>query len=164
MKFGTRSKVADKERFETLVARHSGIVQKIAFSYAWSVEDRADLAQEIRVRLWQAFPSYDAHRSFSTWMYRVALNVALSFVHRRPQTSSAYEEEMHAIGSSGQDADSRILLETIIRSLDALNRALLILHLEGLSYAEIGETLGLSESNVGAKLTRLRERLRTDFE
>lgn len=164
MKFGARSKESDKERFESLLASHSGIVHKIAFSYAWSAEDRADLAQEIRFRLWKAFPSYDAQRSFSTWMYRVALNVALTFVHQYPQTPSAYEEGMSGVGSIGEDADSRILLESILRSLDALNRALLILHLEGLSYAEIGETLGLSESNVGAKLTRLRERLRTDFQ
>lgn len=164
MKFGARSRESEKERFESLLASHSGIIHKVAFSYAWSAEDRADLAQEIRVRLWQAFPSYDVQRPFSTWMYRVALNVALSFVHRHPQTPSVYEEDLSGVRSSGDDTDSRILLESILRSLDALNRALLILHLEGLSYAEIGETLGLSESNVGVKLSRLRERIRTDFQ
>lgn len=164
MKFGARSKVADKERFETLVARHSGIVQKVAFSYAWSAEDRADLAQEIRVRLWQAFPSYDSQRSFSTWMYRVALNTALTYVHRKPQATLTIDEQSEVGIAGNEQTESRFLIESILRSLDALNRALLILHLEGLSYAEIGETLGLTESNVGAKLSRLKERLRTDFQ
>ena len=163
MKFGARSKVADAERFESLIARHSGIIHKVAFAYAWSDEDKADLAQEIRIRLWQAFASYDPQRSFSTWMYRVALNVALTFVHRKPQQMLSVDGEMVGSVAGDDPTESRFLIESILKSLDPLNRALLILHLEGLSYAEIGETLGLSESNVGAKLSRLKERLRTEF-
>ncbi len=97
-------------------------------------------------------------------MYRVALNTALTYVHRKPQATLAIDEQSEVGIAGNEQTESRFLIESILRSLDALNRALLILHLEGLSYAEIGETLGLSESNVGAKLSRLKERLRTDFQ
>ena len=68
-----------QQRFQELLERHRGIVVKVAGSYAWHAEDRADLAQEIAAQLWRAFPRYDAARAFSTWMYRIALNVAISF-------------------------------------------------------------------------------------
>src|ERR1700730_3568563 len=68
-------------RFEALLARHRGMVFKVANMYCRDAEDRRDLAQEIRTQLWRAYPSYDEDRIFSTWMYRVALNVAIS--HKR---------------------------------------------------------------------------------
>lgn len=67
-------------QFHDLLERHRKIVFKVANTYARQVEDRADLAQEIVAQCWRAFPGYDASRSFSTWMYRIALNVAISFV------------------------------------------------------------------------------------
>src|SRR3546814_20351390 len=77
----------DHQAFGELLQQHRGIVFKVANAYARSAEDRDDLAQEIAVQLWRAWPGYDPARRFSTWMYRIALNVALSFLrshgHRR---------------------------------------------------------------------------------
>jgi RNA polymerase sigma factor (sigma-70 family) len=73
-------------QFEQLLQSHRGIVYKVAGSYSRTASDRDDLAQEICLQLWRAFPNYDSQRKFSTWMYRVALNVAISHLRRMPQS------------------------------------------------------------------------------
>lgn len=158
-----------RERFAALLEAHRGIVLKVSATYAWHPEDRADLAQEIAAQLWRAFPKYDATRSFSTWMYRIALNVAISSVRGGPdrkQQTVPLDDELHEIGIDGPDheADQHLrLLRRCIERLEPLNRALLLLYLEDRSHREIAEVLGISESNVATKLGRLKQRLRDDF-
>ena len=158
-----------RERFAELLERHRGIVLKVANTYARGPEDRADLVQEIAAQLWRAFPRYDAMRPFSTWMYRVALNVGISFLRGRSEsdrvvTLEATHEAIAAPqGVSPEDAERMRGLERAIERLDAMNRALLLLYLEERSYAEIGEILGISETNVGTKLARLRARIRNEL-
>jgi len=158
-----------RERFAELLERHRRIVLKVANTYAASAEDRADLAQEIAAQLWRAFPRYDAERPFATWMYRVALNVGIS--HLRSRGANAWEVPLGALheavaapaGADAEDAERVHALERAIARLDALNRALLLLYLEERSYAEIAEILGISETNVGTKLARLRQRMRGEL-
>lgn len=156
-------------QFGEMLERHRGIVLKVASTYARTPEDRADLAQEIAAQLWRAFPRYDATRPFSTWMYRVALNVGISFLRGQSERDRvvAIEPAHEAIaappGASPEDAERMRGLERAIDRLDAMNRALLLLYLEERSYAEIGEILGISETNVGTKLARLRQRIRNEL-
>lgn len=156
---------ADRD-FEDRLAAHAGIVRKVAASYAWTSHDRDDLMQDIVAALWQAWPRYDPSRPFSTWMYRVALNVAISQVRgetRRRRHHIAYDADLHDAEAPARDAEDDeqlALLQRAMQSLDPLNRALLMLHLDERSHREIAEVLGISESNVGTKLTRLKERLR----
>lgn len=158
-----------QERFWELLEQHRRIVFKVANTYGWRPEDRADLAQEIRAQLWRAFPAYDPTRSFSTWMYRVALNVAISFVRtnrRRERHTVPLEDDVHDVAyeTDGGAGDERIrALYRVIDQLDELNRALLLLYLEEHTYREIADILGLSETNVATKLSRLKQRLRTDL-
>ncbi len=158
-----------QERFGELLEQHRRIVFKVANTYGWRPEDRADLAQEIRAQLWRAFPAYDPARSFSTWMYRVALNVAISFVRsnrRRLRHTVPLEDDVHDVAHETDDgeADERIrALYRVIDQLDELNRALLLLYLEEHSYREIADILGLSETNVATKLSRLKQRIRNDI-
>jgi len=158
-----------QDEFRELLERHRGIVLKVANTYARTAEDRADLAQEISVQLWRAFPRYDAQRPFSTWMYRVALNVGISALRsrgaRNREVALEPEHEAAALdsGDSPDDAVRIRALERAIARLDAMNRALLMLHLEERSYAEIAEVLGISETNVGTKLARLRQRMREEL-
>lgn len=158
-----------RERFAGLLEQHRGIVLKVAGTYAWHPEDRADLAQEIAAQLWRAFPKYDGSRSFPTWMYRIALNVAISAVRgdgARRQQSIPLDEDLHEVGIEGADheADQHLrLLRRCIERLEPLNRALLLLYLEDRSHREIAEVLGISESNVATKLGRLKQRLRDDI-
>jgi RNA polymerase sigma factor (sigma-70 family) len=160
-------------RFAALLEAHRGIVFKVANSYCRRPEDRQDLAQEIAAHLWRAFPSYDPLRSFSTWMYRIALNVAISY-HRSAghQTRTEPLEEHHESqagfavddGTAQHESDERIrALYAVIERQPPLDRALLLLWLDERSQREIAEVLGLSESNVATKLNRIKQRIREEF-
>lgn len=158
------------ERFEDLLERHRKIVFKVANSYAWHPDDRAELAQDIALQLWRAFPGYDPQRRFSTWMYRIALNVAISQVRSRSHHDRhvvPFDETLHDAAVDWRDTlesdDAVRALHRVIATLDVLDRALLLLYLDEHSYREIGEVLGLTETNVATKINRLKQRLRDDL-
>jgi RNA polymerase sigma-70 factor (ECF subfamily) len=147
-------------RFQALLARHRGIVFKVADAYCRHAEDRSDLEQEIAVHLWRAFPKYDERRTFSTWMYRVALNVAISFARSTTRRQAEPLDEQ-AVPVTDDEPDERVqLLHRFLNRLDHLNRALLLLYLDDHSYREIADVLGITETNVATKLNRLKLRLR----
>lgn len=161
--------------FEALMREHAGIVFKIAGAYAHASHERDDLAQEIHLQLWRSFASFDRHRAkFSTWMYRVALNVAISHARASRRDNRDRLEslaEVHATTVAGDDAshdealqrDQRLAaLHAFIDGLDALNRALVLLYLEDRSYAEIAAVLGISETNVATRLNRIKQKMRAD--
>jgi RNA polymerase sigma-70 factor (ECF subfamily) len=155
--------------FEAALGEHRRIVFKVATIYGRTAEDRSDLAQEITLQLWRAFGGFDPRRGkLSTWMYRIALNVAISYA-RRPSWKAAERsgplEDHHlaTLGASPRAApDDRVAaLHAVIDQLAPLDRALILLYLEERSHAEIGGILGLSETNVATKLNRLKHTLRT---
>ena len=155
--------------FDDLLEAHRAIVFKVANAYCRDREDRADLAQEIATQLWRAWPGYDPGRRFSTWMYRIALNVAISFVRSAAlkRGDESFDETLHEVvdehGSDHESAERMRLLEAFIARQSPLDRALLVLYLEDRSQREIGEILGLSESNVSTKVSRLKQRLRDEL-
>jgi len=154
--------------FQASLAAHRGIVLKIAATYARSPEDRADLAQDIAMQLWQAWPDYDATRAFATWMYRVALNVAISWQRReRHRRHEVLDEDAQAqlTGALDVDAEAReqlALVQRAMASLTDVDRALLLLHLEGCSHRESAEVLGTTEGNVATRLNRIKSHLRRE--
>jgi RNA polymerase sigma-70 factor (ECF subfamily) len=168
--------MADRERqrrFATLLREHRGIVFKVTRMYARDQHDRDDLAQEIAAQLWRSFPAYDPGcAKFTTWMYRVALNVAISHARGVERSCAKRVEslgEAHLDTLASADAphdesmqrDERIAaLYAFIARLDALNRALVLLYLDDHSYAEIAEVLGISETNVATKLGRIKQKMR----
>ena len=162
---------AHRDAFGTLLQRHSGIVFKIANSYARGADDRADLAQEIAAQLWHAWPKYDSARSFSTWMYRVALNVAISHVRvqsmRNRHDAVPLDDALHDVADTGaidHESDQHLrLLQGFIARQPPLDRALLLLYLEDRPQREIAEILGISEANVSTKVGRLKQRLRDEL-
>lgn len=161
---------ADHDRFSALLDAHRGLVHKVAATYCRHPEERRDLVQEIIAQLWRAFPHYDNARPFPTWAYRIALNVAISYVRRMSLRRSSLEsyddyeyEPVDTDTLSQAESDRREALYRVIDRLDAFDRALLVLHLEGYRHAEIGEILGVSATNASTKLSRLRERLRTEL-
>ncbi|NVJ04309.1 sigma-70 family RNA polymerase sigma factor [Myxococcus sp. AM001] len=154
-------------RFEALLQGHRGIVLKVANSYAWSAEDRADLAQEIAAQVWRSFPSYNPARPFSTWMYRIALNVAITHVrsHTHHQRHAVpLDDSVHDIADgNAADPEAAARQQFLLRLIAAqapLDRALLLLYLEERSTREIADVLGISESNVTTKINRLKQRIR----
>lgn len=156
-------------QFAALLERHRRIVFKVANSYAWLPHDRDDLAQEIAMQLWRAYPRYDPARPFPTWMYRIALNVAISFQRvdgNRGRHAVALDEEWHdcADGAASHETNQDLrALYRIIARLAPLDRALLLLYLDDYGHREIAEVLGISVTNVATKLTRLRQRIRDDL-
>jgi RNA polymerase sigma factor (sigma-70 family) len=156
-----------RDRFQVLLREHDRIVFKVAAMYCRDVEDRKDLAQEICVQAWRSFSSYDDTRPFSTWLYRVALNVAISSMRRfslRKKFIAEMPEGFMDIAddrAGPHEPDERLqALRAFIGHLDPLNRALMLLYLEDRSYREIGEALGISETNVATKINRLKQRIR----
>lgn len=156
--------------FSELIERHRGIVFKVANTYAFQAEDRADLAQEIAAQLWRAYPGYDPGRPFSTWMYRIALNVAVSHVRSTVNIGRhavPLDEAVHDLPDDNavdHEADQQVrALHRFIAQLEPLNRALLLLYLDDQSYREIADILGISETNVATKLSRLKQRIRSEI-
>lgn len=162
--------VEDKETFLHLLEEHGGIIHKVAASYSNGLADRHDLRQEITLQLWKAYKRYSPDRPFSTWMYRIALNVAISFLRRNThparQTVSLDENEIELVDESAGSAepDDRILLlQQVIASLGPLDRGLMLLYLDDHSYREIAAVLGITETNVATKLHRLKQRVREEM-
>lgn len=166
----TRSTDAHAE-FSALLQRHAGIVFKVANSYARCAEDRADLAQEIAAQLWRAYPKYDDSRSFSTWMYRVALNVAIGHVRgqslRNRHDAVPLDDDLHDVADAGgvdHEREQHVrLLQAFIARQPPLDRALLLLYLDERPQREIAEILGISESNVSTRVGRLKQRIRDEL-
>ena len=155
--------------FLDLLDRHRRILFKIAGVYGRSEADRQDLAQDIVVELWRSFPRYDPGRPFATWMYRIALNVAISFHRSDRRRRRDLVEDGEAVLEVAPGPDRSGLQEEIgrlyraIEDLNELDRAIVLLSLEGERHDAIGQVLGISESNVGTRLGRIKERLRTNL-
>ena len=158
-----------QQRFESLLREHRRIVFKVACLYSRSAADREDLVQEISAQLWRSFGGYDQARAkFSTWMYRIALNVAISQARRehwaeasRFEPLEAHHLETISGGEPIAEQDERLqALYAFIGQLDPLNRALILLYLEDRGSADIAEILGISETNVATKIGRIKQKLR----
>ncbi|MGB8909434.1 MAG: RNA polymerase sigma factor [Candidatus Cybelea sp.] len=156
------------DAFVESIDRHRGILLKVAGAYSRNPVDRDDLVQEIIVQLWRAHVRFDARSSFSTWMYRVAVNVAISFQRsetRKPHVIPADASLFERIPQPRDEpADDRlVVVRALIERLDSPNRALMLLYLDDYAYAEIAEILGISETNVATKIGRIKERLKRDL-
>jgi RNA polymerase sigma-70 factor (ECF subfamily) len=150
--------------FVARLGRHAGIVRKVAMSYSRTPADRRDLEQEILAQLWKAWPGYDGSRPFATWMYRVALNVAISIARSQrwqaPEPAPLDDGDIAPLDDTAEREHGVRELMAFIGALDELNRALILLYLEGQSYAEIADVLGISETNVATKINRAKQLLR----
>ena len=152
-----------------LIRRHGRLIQKIAYAYCRDTASREDVVQEIAVQLWRSRERYDARFKESTWITRIALNVAISF-HRRERRhrERRLPIDVHAITLAAapepEPSDAVALLMRCVDELAALDKALVLLYLDGNDHASIADVLGISVSNVGTKLLRIKERLRVAFE
>jgi RNA polymerase sigma factor (sigma-70 family) len=156
-----------QQRFAALLQEHRRIVFKVAGLYSRSAADREDLVQEISAQLWRSFAAYDEARAkFSTWMYRIALNVAISQARRWHEADRLEPLDTHHLETVGggepiAEQDERLAaLHAFIGQLDPLNRALILLYLEDRSYAEMADILGISQTNVATKIGRIKQKLR----
>jgi RNA polymerase sigma factor (sigma-70 family) len=157
------------DKFLLLINENKGIIFKICNSYCHNADDRDDLAQEIIYQLWRSVKNYDDKYKFTTWMYRVALNTAISFYRKETKSKSFVEvtKNLFEIADTNDEpATTEInltLLQQFINELQELDKALMILYLEEKTYAEIAEILGITETNVATKISRTKEKLKQKF-
>lgn len=156
-----------KETFIKAVKENEGFIFKIASVYTNNTDDKNDLVQEIIYQLWKSYDSFNQQANLSTWMYRVALNVAiyqLKVSKRRVLTVPiegqfiAYQEN-----DNGDTEERWQLFRQQIDNLNLLDKGIVMLYLENKSYDEIAEIIGISASNVGTKLSRIKEKLKTQI-
>lgn len=159
-----KTKSAREQAFHQCVQRCRGILLRISGDFARAV-DRDDLLQEMMMALWHALPKFAGRSTESTFVYRVALNTALAWHRGLPAASMPLDEIADLAGADTLplehilEAERSGALESAIHQLQAIDRALLRLYLDGQPYRAIGDILGLTESNVGARLSRARQRL-----
>jgi len=144
------------------------IIFKICNSYCSNKNDREDLTQEIIYQLLKSYHSFSDQYRFSTWMYRVALNVAISFYRKNKSKKVLNYDEIKSdhkdeVSHSSELEDNLTILEKYIYQLKELDKALMILYLESKSYKEIAEVLGITETNVATKISRIKDILKQKF-
>lgn len=157
-----------KSLFLNWLGEHGSSVMKVARAYTLSGEECQDLAQEILLQAWQSLPRFEGKASVATWFYRVALHTAMNW-HRKDKPRRARQQpllEVQALAPVGLDgaaqAQQRETIEQLygaIHQLPKADAALVLLYLDELSYREMAEVLGISESNVGVKLNRAKKAL-----
>lgn len=157
-------------RFLDLVNENRPKILKICRVYAWSREDRDDLYQEILIQIWRSLPSLKETAHANTWLYRVALNASISFVRKRTSRGAALtthcdqnqmEQLLEQRASDDSSNEQLANLFEAIAQLNDLEKALITLFLEDLSYEEIASVMGVTESNVGVMLHRAKKKLST---
>ncbi len=161
---------AQKSLFLDWLCQHGSAVVKVARAYTLTSEECQDLAQEILLQAWSSLPIFEHKANPATWFYRVALHTALNW-QRKDKPRRARQQpllEMHTLapagGESAEQAQRRETVEQLYHAISRLPKtdaALVLLYLDELSYREMADVLGISESNVGAKLTRAKRALST---
>ena len=155
--------------FILLVERHKGIIYKIANSYCHNDEDRKDLVQEIILQVWRSFDNYNKEYKESTWIYSIALNVAISFYRKeksRKKMAHPFPEEIFHIAAMTQQTalkEDMLLLQQFIHALKELDKAVMLLYLEEKTYSEIAAIIGITETNVATKINRIKMLLKQKF-
>lgn len=158
-----------QQEFLRLIEENKGIIYKICDSYCPYKNEREDLAQEIVYQLWKSGGQFNPSYKFSTWMYRVALNTAISFHRRASRTMPVLPlgdnlNELEEFSQVSEESEARLQqLQKFIQLQKELDRAILLLYLDERANTEIAEILGISASNVSTKLGRLKEKLKQYF-
>lgn len=160
----------DHDAFLSALEPHKAVLYKIANAYCRRREDRGDLIQEMVMELWRAYPRFDMRSAFSTFMHTVAVNVAISHFRgetRRIRDTVPIEEFGMDLAAADRvlDAEGEDLraLHQLIARLGDIDRALVLLYLEGYAQEEIAPMVGLSVTNVATRIARIKQRLQRDY-
>jgi len=144
---------------------NQNIVHKICRLYTNDQDSHNDLFQEITIQLWRAFPKFRGDSKFSTWMYRVALNTAITLYRKSKRRVSTQDFESISFKIKAEEYDDTVeqqlkVMYSAVKKLNDIDKALVFLYLEDKSYKEISETLGITEVNARVKMNRTKEKLR----
>jgi len=156
-----KTKKFDKKEFADLLEQNKGIIHKVSLLYTQNQADREDLYQDICLQMWKSFSSYREEAKFSTWLYRVAINTAISQVRKRKNRFLPLDnlnENFNNTGGHEKDDRAKLLFKAISK-LNTIDKAIIMLWLEEKKYEDIAEILGISKSNVSVKLVRIKRNL-----
>ena len=156
-----------QQHFVKLIKENEGIVFKIALVYAFNEEDQKDLYQEIVYQLWKSFDSFRGDSKVSTWMYRIALNTSITHLKKEKKKGSMVPIDsvlLNKIEHIDTLMDERIqLLYKHIKQLNTIEKGVVLLYLEGKNYEEIATITGFTVSNVGTRLNRIKQKLKSQI-
>ena len=158
----------NKELEHSFVAQleeNQNIVHKICRLYTNNSDAHNDLFQEITIQLWRAYPKFRGESKFSTWMYRVALNTAITLYRKSKRSISTQDFEGVSFKIATEEYDNTeekqlSLMYSAVKELNDIDKALVFLYLEDKNYKEISETLGITEVNARVKMNRIKEKIR----
>jgi RNA polymerase sigma factor (sigma-70 family) len=159
----------EQDPFIQLIEDNKALIFKICNAYCRHPADREDLAQEIIFTLWKGRERFRPDYKFSTWLYRVALNVAISYYRKTKRAapnislSDIHADQLAHPVPGKEEEDKQQLLQQEIAALKEFDKALIILYLEEKSYKEIAEIIGITETNVATKLSRIKERIKQNI-
>ena len=159
----------DQQEFLQLIEQNRRIIFKICHSYCKDPGEREDLTQEIIYQLWKSWERFDNSYKFTTWMYRVGLNTAIAFYRKAKNKESMiplteqHEEVADKTDGNRKSEEQLQLLQKFIYQLKDLDKALMLLYLDSKSYSEIADILGITETNVATKISRIKEKLKQNF-
>ncbi len=153
------------EQFISLLEKNLGIILKISKAYTNTAQDHEDLVNDIAYEIWKSLPNFEGRSKVSTWIYRVALNTAINY---RKNTRKKKDFLQDAIGfqadepSSEMDPNPQVeLLYDCIAELDEFSKAIILLYLDGYKHEEIAEITGISRTNVGTRISRIKAQLKS---
>lgn len=155
-----------EEQFLDMLEQYIGIIIKISGAYTNVREERKDLMQDIILELWKSFKHFDGSCKLSTWVYRISLNISMNYKRKRNNTYmlaslNDFKEKEFASWITEQDDRSELeILYSSIEELNKINKAIVLLYLDGNSHEEIADITGISKTNVGTRISRIKEELK----
>ncbi|MEO6730682.1 MAG: RNA polymerase sigma factor [Ferruginibacter sp.] len=151
-----------KDIFENWLDQHKALLFKVVRAYAFTAMDRDDLFQEITIQVWHSIPGFRQASSVTTWLYRISFNTALKWVRkeRKHNQAETFDNVQHVLQEGKIQMDGRLAwLYEEISKLDEIDRSITLLLLDNFSYKEMAAILGITESNVGVKINRIKKQL-----
>jgi RNA polymerase sigma-70 factor (ECF subfamily) len=156
------------EQFLSIFEENTGIIIKISRAFTNTSHDREDLINDIALELWKSFEKFKGDSKVSTWIYRVALNTSMNYKRKKKKDSLFYsindfkkDEIIPWLIQQEQESSSELeLLYTCIDELNEINKAIILLYLDGNSHDEISEIMGISKTNVGTRISRIKEQIK----
>jgi len=151
-----------EQEFTKVVREHKGTIYTVCYMFSKDEDEVADLFQEILINIWKGFEKFRGDSSMRTWIWRISCNTCVSYEKKKSRRGSTIPLSLSINLFDDSDEETRQIkmLQKRIRQLGPFDRAIVLLWLDDLSYAEIGEIVGISEKNVSVRLVRIREQLK----
>ena len=154
-----------KDQFLDILEKNIGIILKISRAYTKSVHDKEDLINDITLELWKSFERFKGDSKISTWIYRVAINTSMNYNRKRENDKLYFPTDLKQFENQNwimdpPDSSPSEILYQCIDELNQLNKAIILLYLDGNSHDEISEITGISKTNVGTRISRIKEQIK----